>query len=270
VASANRTHSKNTRRRSAMGATSPSATTTSLLRKWVNRAVLSVGAGLVTAGLYTGGTALWSQQVETLSVMGEVRHIDINAIETRLAPRLSAGFLATDLSDLRSELESLPWVYKVNTRKRWPSKIEVHLVEQRPLARWGEAGYLNHEGQFFAAKHYPLYEALPKLEGPDGSKASLMRRYQTLASMLEPEHLVIRSLSLDELGQVSVLLDNGLVLQLGSGEMLQRITRFRQLWRQELMAQTVTKVDLRYEHGAAVTFGTSRLAMQVSRIGGEG
>jgi cell division septal protein FtsQ len=97
-----------------------------------------------------------------------------------------------------------------------------------------------------------------------------MRRYQTLASMLEPEHLVIRSLSLDELGQVSVLLDNGLVLQLGSGEMLQRITRFRQLWRQELMAQTVTKVDLRYEHGAAVTFGNSRLAMQVSRIGGEG
>jgi cell division septal protein FtsQ len=52
--------------------------------------------------------------------------------------------------------------------------------------------------------------------------------------------------------------------------MLQRITRFRQLWRQELMAQTVTKVDLRYEHGAAVTFENSRLAMQVSRIGGEG
>ena len=36
------------------------------------------------------------------------------------------------------------------------------------------------------------------------------------------------------------------------------------------MAQTVTKVDLRYEHGAAVTFGNARLAMQVSRIGGEG
>jgi cell division protein FtsQ len=102
------------------------------LRKWVNRVVLVLGTALVTGGLYTGGAALRSQQVETLSVMGEVHHIDINAIEARLAPRLSEGFLATDLSNLRQELESLPWVYKVNTRKRWPSKIEVHLVEQRP------------------------------------------------------------------------------------------------------------------------------------------
>lgn len=98
----------------------------------------------------------------------------------------------------------------------------------------------------------------------------MMRRYQTLASMLEPEQLEIRALSLDELGQVSVQLDNNLTLQLGAAELLERTSRFRQLWRQELMAQAVTRVDLRYEHGAAVTFGDSRLAMQVPRVGGEG
>lgn len=266
----NRSHVKTTRRQTAIGARATSPVPTSRLRKWVNRTVLVLGAGLVSGGLYNGGMALWSQQVETLSVMGEVRHIDINAIEARLAPRLSAGFLATDLSDLRQELEALPWVYKVNTRKRWPSRIEVHLVEQRPLARWGEAGYLNHEGQFFAANQHPLYDGLPLLRGPDGSEASLMRRYQTLASMLEPEQLVIHELSLDELGQVSVQLDNGLTLQLGSGEMLQRVTRFRELWRQKLAAQAVRQVDLRYEHGAAVTFGETRRSMQLTRVGGEG
>ena len=97
-----------------------------------------------------------------------------------------------------------------------------------------------------------------------------MRRYQTLASMLEPEQLEIRALSLDELGQVSVQLDNDLTLQLGSAQMLERIKRFRHLWRQELTALAVTSVDLRYEHGAAVTFGDSRLAMQLPRVGGEG
>ena len=45
----------------------------------------------------------------------------------------------------------LPWIYKVNTRRRWPAEIEVVLVEQRPLARWGDTGYLNHQGHFFAA-----------------------------------------------------------------------------------------------------------------------
>ena len=266
----NRPLGNSKRRRTAGGATSAAPASASRLRKWLNRTVLIIGTALITAGLYNGTTALWSQQVETLSVMGEVRHIDISAIEARLAPRLSAGFLATDLSELRQELEALPWVYKVNTRKRWPSKIEVHLVEQRPLARWGEAGYLNHEGQFFAARHHPLYDGLPLLQGPEGSEASLMRRYQTLASMLEPEHLAIHALSLDDLGQVSVQLDNGLTLKLGSGEMLQRITRFRQLWRQELTVQAVQKVDLRYEHGAAVTFGDVRQSMQLTRVGGEG
>jgi hypothetical protein len=29
-------------------------------------------------------------------------------------------------------------------------------------------------------------------------------------------------------------------------------------------------VDLRYEHGAAVTFGDARLVMQLLRVGGEG
>lgn len=266
----NRSHSKNVRKRTAVGAVATAPGSASPLRRWVNRIVLIIGAGLVAGGAYSGGTALWLQQVETLSVLGEVRHIDISAIEARLAPRLSAGFLATDLGDLRRELESLPWSYKVNIRKRWPSKIEVYLVEQRPLARWGEAGYLNHEGQFFAAAHHDAYDALPLLQGPDGSEASLMRRYQTLASMLEPEQLVIRELSLDALGQVAVQLDNGPALQLGSGEMLQRIKRFRQLWRQELIASSVMRVDLRYEHGAAVTFGDARLVMQLPRVGGEG
>ena len=265
-----RSHSTSPRRPAAKGATASGPATTSLVRKWLNRIVLVIGTVLVMGGVYTGGAALWSQQVETLSVMGEVHHIDIKAIEARLAPRLSAGFLAADLSDLRRELESLPWVYKVNTRKRWPAKIEVHLVEQRPLARWGELGYLNHEGQFFAATHHPLYDALPMLQGPEGSEAPMMRRYQTLASMLEPEQLEIRALSLDELGQVSVQLDNNLTLQLGAAELLERTSRFRQLWRQELMAQAVTRVDLRYEHGAAVTFGDSRLAIQIPRVGGEG
>ena len=71
-------------------------------------------------------------------------------------------------------------MYRVNTRRRWPAEIEVTLTEQRPLARWGEGGYLNHEGEFCGDPD-PLYQDLPLLIGPDGAEASLMRRYQTLA-----------------------------------------------------------------------------------------
>ena len=125
-------------------------------RRWLNRTLLGGALVLVGAGLYQGGAVLSAQQVERLTVLGDVRHIDAEAIQARLAPRVAEGFLAADLADLRQELESLPWVYSVNTRRRWPAEIQVTLVEQRPMAQWGELGYLNHEGQFFAASRDPL------------------------------------------------------------------------------------------------------------------
>ena len=40
------------------------------------------------------------------------------------------------------------------------------------------------------------------------------------------------------------------------------MNRFKRLLEEGLPAQGVAKVDMRYEHGAAVTFSDSELAMQ--------
>ena len=242
----------------------------SQLRRWVNRSLLVTGVALVSAGLYQGGTHLSAQQVEQLTVMGDVQHIDIKAIQSRLAPRVAAGFLATDLTDLRDELESLPWVYRVNTRRRWPAEIEVTLTEQRPLARWGEGGYLNHEGEVFAATLDRLFQDRPLPIGPEGAEVSLMPRSQTLAGLLDPTRLQISELSLDPLGQVAIGFDSGLSLLLGAKDISHRVKRFKRLWEEELPAQAVAKVDLRYEFGAAVTFSDAELAMQGAQNRGEG
>ena len=242
----------------------------STLRRWCNRLLLGCALTLVSVGIYQSVTALAAKQVKTLTVRGDVHHIDTEVIQARLTPRITDGFMAADLRDLRDELESLPWVYKVNTRRRWPAEIEVVLVEQRPLARWSDTGYLNHQGQFFAAAQDDQYEHLPLLSGPKGAEAALTRRYQTLASQLEPEGLTIDELSIDALGQLSVRLMNGVQLALGANDLLRRVTRFKHLWADKLSTQTVEKIDLRYEHGAAVTFGHSALAMQPLRSRGEG
>lgn len=242
----------------------------STLRRWCNRLVLGCALTLLGVGLHQGVTALAAKQVKTLTVRGDVHHIDTDVIQARLTPRITDGFMAADLRDLRDELESLPWIYKVNTRRRWPAEIEVVLVEQRPLARWGDTGYLNHQGHFFAATQDGQYEHLPLLSGPEGAEGTLTRRYQMLASQLETEGLTIDELSIDALGQLSLKLMNGVQLALGANDLLRRVTRFKQLWSDKLSTQTVEKIDLRYEHGAAVTFGHSALAMQPLRSRGEG
>ena len=118
----------------------PSLPPISQLRRWLNRAMLTSGVVLLCGGIYEGSQRLGARQVERLTIVGDVRHIDTDALQKRLAPSVAEGFLAADLMALRQELESLPWVYRVNTRRRWPAEIEVSLIEQRPLARWGEAG----------------------------------------------------------------------------------------------------------------------------------
>ena len=97
-----------------------------------------------------------------------------------------------------------------------------------------------------------------------------MRRYQILAGLLEPTGLQISELSLDPLGQVAVRFDSGLSLLLGTKAISHRVARFKRLWEEGLPAQTVAKVDLRYEHGAAVTFNDTELAMQDPQKRGEG
>ena len=97
-----------------------------------------------------------------------------------------------------------------------------------------------------------------------------MRRYQLLAERLEPAGLSITALSLDDLEQVTVHFDNGLSLLLGSKDLSQRVARFVRLWEAELPTRSVARIDLRYEHGAAVTFSDEGLAMQAPVNGGEG
>ena len=62
----------------------------SRLRRWVNRSLLATSVALVSVGLYRGGAHLSAQQVERLTVMGDVQHIDTpssnRAMKSRIPP----------------------------------------------------------------------------------------------------------------------------------------------------------------------------------------
>ena len=90
--------------------------TISPLRRGLNRTLLGLGLALVGAGLYQGGASLSAQQVERLTVLGDVRHIDAEAIQARLAPRVAEGFgwIPGDIvpiqpSDPRLKIPQMGW-----------------------------------------------------------------------------------------------------------------------------------------------------------------
>lgn len=227
-----------------------------LLQQVTHRAVTLAAVLLLMACAYLALQTLRSQPVERIVVLGKLEHLRESAVREALNGKLDGGLAFLDLTALRSELEALPWVYGAQLRRRFPDTLEVRVVEQLPIARWGEDGFLNHEARIIEVVDARRWEDLPRLRGPVGSEARLMNHYLRLLERLEPVKLTPVALSEDSFGQLRATLHGGVVLEFGGRDFSLRLQRFVQLWNRELSVagRSPARIDLRYEKGAAVAF----------------
>ena len=221
---------------------------------WVNRVLILIGAGVVLVAAGQAYITVRSIPVQRISVTGELEHTQAEVVQDLVQPFLAGGFLKADLQRMRQKLEGLPWIFEATVRRKWPSALEIHVVEQLPIARWGRDGFLNHEGEVFHSSKSGDWESLPLLQGPQGTAKALVANYQRLVELLAPLGLAIEQLAVDERGQVEAVLAGGMQLLVGSDDFLARMQRFVAIYRTELAARAadVERVDLRYESGVAV------------------
>ena len=223
---------------------------------WLNWLMILAGAGIVLAAATKAYLTLQAVPVQQITVTGELAHTQMEMVQEMVQPALAGGFLRADLQRIREQLQSLPWIYEATVRRKWPAELEIHVVEQLPIARWGEDGFLNHEGAIFHSARSGAWEALPLLQGPEGSAGSLMATYRRMVAMLSPLGINLEQLVVDERGQVEAMLVGGTRLILGGDDFLERMHRFVEIYRRELAARAadVARVDLRYQSGVAVAF----------------
>ena len=248
-------------RKPAQGATRTASAPAAVRRSrqpaaWLNRLLILLGTAVVLVAATKAYITLQAIPVQRIAVTGELEHTQTEAIQDMIQPALVGGFLRADLQRIRQQLEELPWIYQANVQRRWPSSLEIHVIEQLPIARWGDSGFLNHEGEVFQSGNNLDGQALPLLQGPAGSAKALMAGYQRIVEILAPLHLEVAQLALDERGQVEVMLEGGIQLVLGSDDLLERMHRFLAIYRIQLAARAgdIERVDLRYETGVAVAF----------------
>ncbi|MEJ2530857.1 MAG: cell division protein FtsQ/DivIB [Halioglobus sp.] len=223
---------------------------------WLNWLLILVGAGVVIAAAVQAYSTLQSIPVQHIVVTGELEHTRTEALQEMVQPALVGGFLRADLQRIRLQLEALPWIYEASVRRRWPNALEIDVVEQLPIARWGENGFLNHEGQVFRPSNDSDWQALPLLQGPEGAARTLMATYQRMVELLSSVGLAVTRLAVDDRGQVEAELEGGIRLLLGGSDFLERMHRFLAIYRSELAARAgdVERVDMRYESGIAVAY----------------
>ena len=223
---------------------------------WLNWVLILAGAAVVIAAAAQGYITLNSIPVQRITVTGELEYTQTEAVQEMVQSALAGGFLKADLQRIRGQLEGLPWIFEATVRRRWPAALEINVVEQLPIARWGEDGFLNHEGEVFRSGKQGDWQSLPRLRGPEGTARELMANYQRLLQVLSPLGLTVEQLAVDERGQVEAVLAGDTTLVVGSTDFLQRMHRFVAIYRTDLAqrAGEVARVDLRYESGIAVEF----------------
>jgi cell division protein FtsQ len=238
---------------------------TTPLRNWGRILRLLTGgslAVLVVAMLVAGGSRALQIPVERVIVSGDLQQVARERLTERVNSSLHGGFLSVDLQKIRTSVESLPWVYRVIIKRRWPNSLEVQVVEQLPIARWGDDAYLNHAGELFRPDTRLGNVELARLAGPVGSEADLMRHYKLIQDGLQPLGLQVEQLTKDSRGSLRAQLTGGSELIFGRGDVTAKMQRFSRVYVAQLAQHKgrLRTIDLRYSHGVAVAWAESAVA----------
>lgn len=220
---------------------------------------ITVILGLIVAGFKLN---LWLQDeqrapVSNIVVSGDIRFIKKQQIADVIARRQPGSFFELDVELTHQLVEAMPWVYRASVRKRWPRGLEIYVVEQQPAAIWNGDMLLNEYGDVFngqiSDEQVKHALKLPTLFGPGGSEYTALQGYRNMQSLLDVTNLRIVEMFLSERFAWNIQLNNGVKLNLGRTEFIDRLQRFVDIL--PLISEQqkeVEYIDLRYDTGLAV------------------
>ncbi len=251
---------------------------------------LPVFIGVLILLVYLG---FWANQwlrdeqrlpVQEIIFSGNIKMLNEDDLANTIKTNLSSSFFALDVNDVHTLMESQSWVYSASIRKRWPSKLYIHIIEQNAVAVWNSDLLLNQYGDIFdddglyfsrlassaagqsndesaqassieteKATHTDKLQALPQLFGPGGSEKMVLKGYTDMQRLLNTSQLQIEELVLSERFAWQVQLRNKVRIKLGRESRIDRLQRFIDVYPLLIeQDQAVDYVDLRYDTGLAV------------------
>lgn len=225
---------------------------------WYWRPLVLTTLLLVFTGIISSaGRDLWrwlDQPVAQIQIAGAARHLDKQAIAGDLASGIDAKLMEVDLQRLRDLVIRDPWVHDASISRQWPPSLRVEIVEEVPVARWGDKGLLNHQGDIFWPELKPEYAGLPKLSGPAHETVKIMEQFHDLTRMFAANGLKLSGLTLEPRGAWTIDLNNGVRVVAGRDRLIPRLKRFLTVYRLTLAprASEIEQIDIRYTNGIAV------------------
>lgn len=164
------------------------------------------------------------------------------------------GFMESDLQQLEEKIEMIPWVQRAELRRIWPDKLRIKVKEQKAIALWNSESLINEYGALFTPSVIEDVEDLPELAGPEEELSELLDTFREIQKQLTTIDLQLKKLDLNHRYAWQLELDNGIALEIGRKNLMDRVKRFVDLY-PLLKSESdlpIEKVDLRYDTGLAV------------------
>lgn len=192
--------------------------------------------------------------IRYVQVEGAFQYIDKDDIKNQLSPLIQRGYFSVDLQEIQQSVMSLPWAEKVKVQRIWPDRLKLRIYEQKPIVRWQMDSLLNIKGDIFKPRNIDRFQALPVLFSPVEQRQQMLQVMDGLRLGLMDQGLYLTEFRVSERQSWSLEMENGMIIQLGRFQPLQKFTRLIQA----LMvtgAERVEKIayiDTRYPNGYAV------------------
>jgi cell division protein FtsQ len=198
--------------------------------------------------------------VTSVIISGEMPYTTEVDIENAISRVELGNFFKVDVNVIQQKIAELPWVFSVSVRKNWPNELKIYVVDQTPVALWNGDFLLNQFGKAFQADTKRLQQPLPSFFGPEGSERVALDNFNNFNRLLEFKRLAIDELMLSERFSWQLILSDGVMLNLGREERIERIQRFMDIYSEiklkKVENQQVDYIDLRYDTGLAVGWKT--------------
>lgn len=222
---------------------------------------LQVGMGaaiVLLAAMVPWGTGqvlnAMDRQVMGIDVTGNLMGESRTDLERKAGDWIGKSFFATDLSDIKNDLERRPWIESAAVRRVWPDRLEIEIREKKPLAYWNGDQLVSRSGELFSPGNPEVAGRLPRLAGPDERVKEVISMARSMSETLTERGLGFAGLTLEQRGAWTLTLANGIEVVLGRDQVEERFSRFITVYENRLISREdeVIQVDARYTNGVAV------------------
>jgi len=213
--------------------------------------------GAAGASAYYGNQAFkqfLSKPIASVAIEGDFLYMSKEDISSTINQYMHGSFIKESLNDIQIQIQANPWIDNVVLRRQWPDQLHVRIVEQKPIARWGDNGFVNHRGELVSIEKGKMIEDLPALRGDEKNALIIMRQYQVLSQAISPYGINIVELEENQLGIWRLRLDNEWELFVGRTDVVKKIQQLMQILAENKIPNPdqISHIDMRYEKGLAV------------------